>query len=294
MGKVWSVGIFAEEKIYQVHKPLCNAVKAFDARRPRLSRKHVHTYADPFLFVHENLLYLFVEMQEVGGKGYINVWRTQDLRDWSDLGIILKEDFHLSYPSVFEDERTGKIYLLPESSEERKIILYEFESFPVNLARRKILMEGNYADSNLIEHEGFYYLSTLDQDKNQHRLFYADHINGPWQEHPASPLNTSFPRNGGGFFKIGSQLYRAAQNTSKNYGGGIVIFEITSLSKSNYVEKMIVPDLKPGSNYSWQKIGRHHFSIVDFQDQKIIAIDGLQQDYLFNKLPNAVFKFIGR
>jgi hypothetical protein len=254
----------------------------------------VHTYADPFLFVHDDFLYLFFEEQEIGGKGYIKAWRTKDLQEWSDLGCILKESFHLSYPFIFKDDFTGKIYLLPESSEERQIILYEFESFPGKLVRRNIIMEGNYADSNLLYHEGSYYLSSLDQDKNQNRLFYSDQLNNSWQEHPYSPLTTAYPRNGGGFFKMGHQLYRAAQNTSDQYGGGIVILEVTSLSKISYEEKMVVPDLKPVADPSWQKNGRHHFSIASFHDQKIISIDGLQQDYLFNKLPNAFFKYFGR
>jgi hypothetical protein len=292
MSKVWSVGIFTEDKNYQVQSPLSHLVKVFDARKARLTKKHVHTYADPFLFVHENFLYLFIEVQEIGGKGYINTWRTNNLQEWSDLGCILRKKIHLSYPFVFQDERTGKIYLLPESSEERKIILYEFESFPGKLVPRNIIMDGNFADSNLVYHEGTYYLSSLDQDINQNRLFYSDLLYGPWQEHPSSPVTTRYPRNGGGFFKIGNQLYRVAQNTSIRYGGGIVIFEISSLSKATYTEDIIINDFKTATDHSWQKKGRHHFSIVNFNDHKIIAIDGQQKDYLLNKLVNAVFKFL--
>jgi hypothetical protein len=292
MAKVWSVGVFSEDENYGIEKELSNPIKVFDAKKIRKNRRHVHTYADPFLFVHVDYLYIFLEVQEIGDKGSINAWRTKDLLEWSDLGCILKEPFHLSYPLIFEDKVSQKIYLLPETSEEKKIFLYEFESFPGKLKWKGVIMEGNYADSNLLYHGGVYYLSSLDQDKNQYKLFYADQLDGPWQEHPSSPVNTSFPRNGGGFFKDGGRLFRAAQNTSQQYGGGIVILEVTALTKTTYAEKPVAPDLKPAADPSWQKKGRHHFSIKDFKDRKIITIDGLQEDFMINKLLNFLFKII--
>ncbi|SHE68226.1 glucosamine inositolphosphorylceramide transferase family protein [Flavisolibacter ginsengisoli] len=290
-GALWSIGIFAEDIGFRLNEPLRNSIKIFDAKQIRHTRKHVHSYADPFLYVYKDALYLFAELQEIDGKGYINVWRTTDLIQWDDLGPIIKDKFHHSYPFLFRDN--AKIYILPESSEMGKTFLYEFEDFPTKPIRKIQLLEGNFADSNIICWEGIYYLITTNLDTDELELFWSDNlINKSWSRHPCSPLtqDKKINRNGGGFIELNKKLYRVAQNSSSFYGEGIVLLEVLILNKEIYKEILINQDYRPIENHKWQYDGRHHLSTVQYMGKTIIAMDGLQRDFLINKLINFFYK----
>jgi len=295
MGEVWSVGIFAEDNNYEIGLPLKNLIKIFNAKKVRSSKKHVHTYADPFLFVYEEMLFLFTEIQETGGTGYINAWKTNDLKNWQNLGSVLKKQVHYSYPFLFHDAKSDKIYLLPEAGQKGGIYLYEFENFPEKIKTEIKIVEGNYADSNIIILDNVYYLITTNIDTNELELFWSDDlVVSIWQRHPASPLTADrrISRNGGGFIQVNKKLYRVAQNTKTKYGEGIVILEVLRLNTYEYLEKVIVEDFKPAIDFKWQLNGRHHLSLVEFKEQKIVAIDGLQDDFFLNKALNLIYKFI--
>ena len=94
-------------------------------------------YADPFLFANENdgYLYLFYEEERLRAKAPICAKRTKDLYHWENLGIVLKEHYHLSYPNVFSIN--GSIYMLPETHECNAVILYKSVDFPFRWERRR-------------------------------------------------------------------------------------------------------------------------------------------------------------
>jgi hypothetical protein len=293
MGRVWSLGVFEEHNNYRLEQPLSTLVKELDARKIRLRKKHIHTFADPFLFVYNSVLYLLAEVQETGEPGYINVWQTHDLKKWTDLGSILKKGFHLSYPFVFKDSVSGNIYLLPETTATKNVCLFKFEQFPLKLGDETELLKGSYADSNILLHNNTYFLSTINLDNESHELFFSDSLRGNWHRHPSDlSINKSFSRNGGGFFYLYGELYRAAQNISGRYGEGLGIFRVTQLSKTNYSETLVNEDFKPGINYKWQRKGRHHLSVAIFRNKTILAMDGLQEDYIINKALNLFYRLI--
>lgn len=47
---------------------------------------------------------------------------------WSSLKVIIDEKYHLSFPNIFE--YGGKMYIMPEMSEDYSLKLYEAVSFP--------------------------------------------------------------------------------------------------------------------------------------------------------------------
>ena len=292
MGLVWSVGIFEEAENYQIGTPPNSLIKVFDSKEIRLRRSHIHTYADPFLFVNGTDLYLLAEIQEIGKQGYINAWRTSDLKEWTDLGVILRERHHVSYPFIFNDCTSGEIYLLPESGTTKNICIYKFGEFPLRLDSKTELIKGNYADSNILFQDDTYYLSTINQDTHRHELFFSDNLLGGWCKHPGQlKMDKSFMRNGGGFYCLNGELFRFAQNTSGRYGGGLAIFHVTELNKTNYSETLINGDFRPGRNYNWQEEGRHHLSIARFHNKTVMAMDGLQKDFVINKISNLFYRF---
>lgn len=294
MGKVWSVGLFEELRDKEI--PYINkSFKLFSPRRIRKKFKHLHTIADPFLIVFNEDLYLFAETQEHKKLGCINVWKTNDLKEWFNLGLVLEESTHLSYPFVYLDECTNTHYLIPESEKKKEVCLYRFNSFPFELVKICVLLKGNYVDSNLIFKNGIYYLITTNNETKFLEIYFSEKlVSDSWTPHSMNPItaNQKIARNGGGFTMLKNQLYRIAQNCEKIYGEGIVFLKVDELTPTVYKETIVISDFKPSTQENWNIIGRHHFSYAFFKSKKIIAIDGIQEDIIANKFINQIFKIL--
>ena len=62
---VLSIGIFTEHPEFDVTKENLNNLKStFNSRKVRFKKKLIHSYANPFLFVEKDELYLFSEVQD--------------------------------------------------------------------------------------------------------------------------------------------------------------------------------------------------------------------------------------
>ena len=290
---VLSIGIFAEHSEFDVTKENLNNLKStFDSRKVRFKKKHIHSYADPFLYVEKDELYLFAEVQEIGGKGYINCWKSSDAVKWDNLGIVLKKDFHISYPFLLE--LNSELYLLPETSEANEIALYKFNKFPLELKKEKILLKGIYVDSNIVFWNNTFFLLTMNKKKEMELYFTEDLLKQELQAHPLSPIvfNPKINRNGGCFIRRSDKLIRIAQDFSKNYFDKIVILEILELNRLTFKEKLVRDSFEPEINFLWQRLGRHHLSAIEFKGKTLIAMDGRQKDTNWNRIINPIFKIL--
>ena len=288
---LWSMAIYTEDKDFSFHKKIKSPLKIFDSKKlRRKNQKHIHTYADPFLFSFGDELYLFYESQAVAEKGKIEAFKTSDLREFMYLGEILKEPHHLSYPFVFENN--SSVFLIPESLNDNKISLYKFEEFPYQPVKVRVLLEGDYRDSSAIEYNGTWFLFTT-SDRGL-EIFYTDDIErGNLMAHPSNPITADlkYSRCGGSPVTIGGEIYRIAQDNSSEYGKNIHILKIKKLSKNEYEEELTVAEYFD-SKEKWNSRGGHHFSISEFQGRKIIAVDGKQNDYLVNKFLSLTNKIL--
>ena len=91
--------------------------------RHTLFREPTIIVADPFLFVHNDTLFLFYEQKKLRHNGTIMMMQTDDLEHWSEPVEVLREPFHLSYPWVFEKD--GHVYMMPETCGDNSVGLYE-------------------------------------------------------------------------------------------------------------------------------------------------------------------------
>lgn len=288
--RVWSIAVYIEDGGFSFDEKFGDPQFVLDSKKIRNSRGHIHTYADPFLYRHNDELYLFFESQAVGEPGKIEAIKTTDLKTFEYVGEILKAPFHLSFPFIFEND--GVIYLMPESFATKEVVLYRFEEFPNKLVKSRVLLRGAYKDSSLIQHNGIWYFFT--KSKYGLELFYTEDIDeGKLIPHPKNPI-TADPRYsqcGGSPIILNGQMYRIAQDGSGEYGRNISILKVIELSRTKYLEE-VVTDNYFDLEHSWNARGGHHLSIAEFNGRKIFAVDGKQDDLLINKLLAGMYRLV--
>ena len=147
---------------------------------------------------------------DLRGKGVIKMTKTKDLKFWTNPIVVLEEEFHLSYPNVFEIN--GQIYMIPETGKNGSVQLYVPNEDLTKWSLFRTLLTGrNYVDSSILFHCGLYFLFTTDfsDETNVLKLFWSDSLECDWIEHLKSPIangkNTG--RCGGSIFKY--QIGRA-------------------------------------------------------------------------------------
>lgn len=249
-------------------------------------------FADPFLFEKDGTTYLFFEafdlVERKGKEGY-SILREDGT--WSPLKIIINEKYHLSFPNIFEYD--GKIYIMPEMSEDYSLKLYEAVSFPNEWKITQEVLPDIYAcDSVFIEKKGSKYLLTNEMYHNVPNGQYAS----CWVKNYLYPMNGLKVvgdgvkvadgdygiRNAGKTFISDSKLYRIGQDCcDRLYGRGMVLFEITSLNPYNEVEvkswncEEIAKHICTSHNENI--IGSHtynfseHYEVIDFSSFQILS-----------------------
>jgi hypothetical protein len=280
----WSIGI------YQGQSPLALRPAA-EVINPVLTRADVTDVsavfvADPFMLRKEDNWYLFFEvMNWRANKGEIGLATSGDVFGrWTYRQIVLAEPFHLSYPYVFE--WAGSYYMIPESYQAGAIRLYKARRFPWEWSLAATLLEGPYlADASVFRHGGQWWM-LAETKPDQHgtlRLYHADALEGPWVEHPHSPVITEQPscsRPAGRIIHLGPKPVRFAQNCEPNYGTAVRAFEISELTPASYREREMDPSpvLAPGG-HGWNAAGMHHLDAHRQDDGRWIAcVDGCFED----------------
>ncbi len=212
-----------------------------------------HLYADPMLFEHGGAHHLFCEDLPLGsGRAVIS---------HVELGAggapggppqpVLERPYHLSYPFVFEHR--GEVFMIPESSAERRVELYRASRFPDEWQLEAVLLDGLIAsDATLLEENGRLWLFvcvavTHATMLDELHLFSAAELTGPWVPHPLNPVvsDVSRARPAGAILRWGSQLVRPGQDCSRRYGGAVTFQAIDELSPEGYAEHEIAR-LDPG------------------------------------------------
>lgn len=241
--------------------------------------------ADPFLFVKDDILYLFYEdMGFSYGGGRIMMMYSKDLKTWSKpVQITHEPDCHFSYPWVFEEN--GNIYMMPETGRAHNIRLYKAEKCNMaDFRLHKIILERpveeqnditfDFADSCIHKKEGVYYLFTSIMKDNKYylELYISDLLDGKYVRHPMSPVceGNRYGRCGGSLIYDGDRLYRPAQDCENEYGGQIHILEIDELTPTTFKEHVAKENGLPKEIY---REGGHQLNFARFKGQILVATD---------------------
>ena len=231
-------------------------------------------WADPHLLPGGDGRLVLVEEYMYGSRrGRITLLRLGDGGAVEEMRVVVEEDCHLSYPSVFE--HGGQVYMVPESRELKRICAYRCTDFPWHWEPAATLADGILAcDSSIVEHEGRWWLfATVDEDpwlvpRDTLHVFYAvDPLTGPWIPHPMNPVvcDVRRARSAGGLFMAEGRLYRPSQDCSRRYGYGIRINEIVRLSPTEFLEReaSFVEPVWPGTCATHTYARDDHVVVID-------------------------------
>ncbi|MBK9637308.1 MAG: hypothetical protein IPO63_05675 [Bacteroidetes bacterium] len=194
--------------------------------------------ADPFgCEIEGNHILLFENY--INGKGKISSKKNAE-----EIKLQLELPIHLSYPYTLFFE--GRWYCLPEQSASNKLEIFQVHPTTYQLENPvEILSHFKAVDPSLILKDEKWYLFCTDaSDKGADvrlHIFIADSIFGPYRPHQKNPVKTniSSARCGGKIFTHDGLFYRPSQDSSRTYGGEIVIQRIDLLTEENFSETEI-------------------------------------------------------
>ena len=234
----------------------------------KISNPEGRYFADPFLLTVGDETFCFVEdFVEANGRAVISVLQLGP-NGYSFLGKAIEEDFHLSFPYLFEYD--GDLYMCPESHQAREIRVYKCTRFPLEWKLHSVCMTDLSAVDTMIFASGdrWWMLTNIDNTSVGHgfselHLFSAtDPLSAQWKSHPLNPIivDPEFARNAGLLHENGV-IYRVSQARGFGvYGSSASFFEITVIDAMNYEEKLI-KTIHP--THERGLTGVHHFNSTD-------------------------------
>lgn len=244
--------------------------------------------ADPFVVERDGMTYLFAELYDYircrGILGCCELIPGKKCR-WRP---IIVEPFHLSYPCILEHD--GNTYLMPESGQDRSLLLYEAVEFPWKWKRVKTLRRDVcFADTTPIRDDGLA-LTHQVSDGSHPKLLLID-LTGQWPDTLAENQDILRSRPAGKPFRLEGRLIRPVQHSwdfDQNYGKSL-IFSTVTLESSLCREESIAEITPDDLTYSRPIYldGMHtynasaHFEVIDIKTRR------------FNLL-NLLFRFLNK
>lgn len=237
--------------------------------------------ADPFMVpVPGAGWHLFFEvMNRATGRGEIAVAASSDGVTWTYGQVVLAEPHHLSYPQVVAC--AGEHYMVPETSAERRVMLYRAVDYPTVWERAEDLLTGlPFNDATVFQHDGRWWMLAETAEGLRFdtlRLYSADTLPGPWSEHPASPVvkgDATTARPAGRVVRHDGRLVRFAQDCATDYGKRVRAFAIETLNASQYRERPLGTVLEP-AEVGWNDQGMHQVDAHELAPgQWLACVDG--------------------
>jgi hypothetical protein len=245
-------------------------------RGTRVETPPGHFLADPFVATRSGRTCIFAEDFDYRtARAHISAFELTS-EGARPLGIVVQEDFHLSFPYLFEAD--GKLFMCPESREAKQIRIYECIEFPLRWKLAVIAMKDVEAvDSMIFRKNDLWWLMTNLSRTEPHvcgaelHLFWARNpLENAWVPHKRNPIiaDPQVARNGG-LLNGGSDLFRVAQNRQyESYGTSARLFQITRIDPEEYSEQLvsaILPSFAPGLSGTHHLHSNGQYSVWDFK-----------------------------
>lgn len=194
--------------------------------------------ADPFIITVGEKDYLFFEMYDrFKAKGVIGCREIINGKI-GKMKKVLETKTHLSFPFVFNKD--GKFYMMPESSEEGNLCVYNANNFPFNWEKKIELLNEKVCDSVLLSAGDKLYLFTMPLKGKTAVLECFVYDNGAFNRINKNPVvvGDNNARLAGKIFKKNDEFIRVAQDCEFGYGLALHFNKI-SLIDGNYSETHI-------------------------------------------------------
>jgi hypothetical protein len=231
-------------------------------------------YADPFVLEHGGRRHVFVEdIDARTGHGVISTFEVPRAGDDVDAEVVLQRPYHLSYPFVLSVG--GVPYMIPESAQNRTVDLFRAVRFPQSWALSQTLLHDVAAvDATIVEHEGLFWLfaNVLEhgtQYGDELSVFHAPSLFDEWTPHPMNPVvsDVTRARPAGRLFRHEGSLIRPGQDSSRRYGGSVVLNRVDVLTEREYRE---TPIARLGPDWRRDNRGTHTYN----REGTLAVVDG--------------------
>ena len=240
----WVIGVVFFRKKWSIstaNKSIDNVMGGSDLSHnstPLHTPKEFAFAADPFFLQDGSIICEVVKKGSNIGNLALTTNGNLEIIDSSHL----EKTKHNSFPFVSNIE--GLNFLLPEMASRGQQCLYEIaannqivQSLPlIGLENERLIDPVITLQDETI----WLFAGKLGSDLDCLFLWSSKSIHEPFVEHKLNPIVCSpkFARNAGAIFKYEGHLYRPAQDCTDNYGDGIAIMRIDSISENSYKETL--------------------------------------------------------
>lgn len=234
-----------------------------------LPRRLRYWYADPFIFVHNEVNYVFCEVfDKLKNRGYIGYFTIKN-NQISRVKIVIKNKYHMSYPFIYSDN--NNIFIIPETLSNNNVVLYKAIDFPDKwILHKEIFNNNSFVDvtvyknwifcskiiNNSIPHCTHLYIYN---NKSKSGMFSKLEL---ISNYPVC-TDISAARMAGRIFEYKDEIYRPSQDCSDGeYGKGLVFNRIEHISENEYRESVYKRKYKGNIYIKGMNIhGIHSYSI---------------------------------
>jgi hypothetical protein len=244
-----------------------NKNKAFKT----LKEDNRYWYADPFLFEYKNEIWLFAEaFDNKTEKGVIACMKYQN-GGFSSPEVVLEEDFHLSYPYIYEEN--GEVFMMPETSSDGSIQIYKALDFPKKWVKHKTLINIENAVDTVIF--GDKLVTSVVTDSYEKRVDVDVYDINTGEYIKSLHKNSQQARGAGRVFSADGKDIRPAQDcTNGVYGAGLVFYHIEETDDGIHEEKLytLAPENFSASNKNAEGVHTYaragNLEVLDFKRKR--------------------------
>ena len=190
--------------------------------------------ADPFLFKHNGIQYLFFEAYDRLKRRGVIGYRTIKDSKVSKIKIIYRSSGHLSYPFIYVKD--DEIYIMPESSSEHVLFNLKCVSFPDKWERVGKINDVSLVDTTI--YKDYIFTTPVNSESNSRYLVVNKISKGEQSFDNIVIDDKSKARMAGKVFEYNGIIWRPSQDCSKTYGGSLNFNIIDNLDAKQYKEHL--------------------------------------------------------
>ena len=253
------------------------------ASNPIITKDIVNDYegvtgtADPFIIKKDGIYYCFFEIStgnvSASTLGYAYSY---DAITWTYGSKLSGLETRCAFPNVKLDSN-GEWYMIPDTS--ANLDVYKAVNFPSVWQKEYTLLNGKFADTDVIKIGDIYYMFTMEtgNDLNCYYNESGDWKNTSWVKHPQSPVLQSPGMRLAGNIIVnddGSAVVPCQGTQTGQYGEKTTFYQFTNFSKTSISISNGVTALT-GSKGMWDGIAIHQISTLKCNNGNLYVVDGL-------------------